>query len=177
MRNLLRSPAKFSAFGLPLDAEQLRSAFLALVWIVVAASATAAVEEFRLHRLEADLAERTAQARTNDARRNDVRKLSLEVARLQDVRNSANALRESGNDAALQIARAGNAVPDGVWLDRLSSDGFRLQIGGESLSLEAAGSTAASLEHAFPNGRAILTDLHRRDDQRYVFATELELNK
>ncbi len=174
--NLLpRSPAKFGLFGLSLDGERLRQGLIALSWVAFMAASAAGVELLRLHQLEVELARQTAAVSANEARRGEVRNLAFDVAHLQDVRNAAALLRESGNDVALQIARVGNAIPPGVWLDRLVWDSRTVALGGESASIEIAGSTAALLERTFPNGRAVLTDVRRREDDRYVFAAELEL--
>jgi Tfp pilus assembly protein PilN len=168
---------KLALFGLAIDPELLRALALAILWIVLAAAASGAVEGWRLHRVQDEARRQIDLARANDARRAEARSIALDLAHLQDVRAAAAELRDSGNEAALQIARVGNAIPQGVWLDRLSWNAQTVELGGETSSIELAGSTAALLERELPKGKALLTDLHRRDDGRYAFAAELDLPK
>jgi len=176
--NLLpRSATKVALFGLSLDGDRLRQGLIALTWVALAAMSATGIELLRLHRLEQELARRSATILANEARRGEVRTLALDVAHLQDVHNSAALLRESGNDAAIQIARVGNAIPPGVWLDRLAWDSKTVALGGESSSIEIVASTAALLERDLPRARAVFTDLRRREGDHYVFAAELELRE
>jgi Tfp pilus assembly protein PilN len=86
-------------------------------------------------------------------------------------------LRDTGNQVALRIARVGNAIPAGVWLDSLSWSAQTFELAGETPSLEAAGATAAFLERDAPHSRAVLTDVRRRDDGRYAFTAEFDVLK
>jgi hypothetical protein len=182
-RNVIRAnllPAagtKIALFGIALDPDALRAVALAIVWIAFAAAASGGVEGWRLYRMQDEARRQIDLAQANDGRRAETRRIALEVAHLQDVRASAAELHDSGNEAALQIARVGNAIPQGVWLDRLSWSGRTVELGGETSSIELAGSTAAFLEREMPRGKAVLTDLHRRDDGHYAFAAELDLQK
>jgi Tfp pilus assembly protein PilN len=176
--NLLpQASAKIALFGLTLNARLLRQICVATACVGLATAATAALELRRLGDLEESAARQRALVSANDARRAEVRAVALELAHLQDVRASANELRDSGNEVALEIARIGNAIPVGVWLDRLSWSAQAFELAGETSSLESAGSTAALLERDVSGGKALLTDVRRRDDGHYAFVTEFDVQK
>jgi len=176
--NLLpQATAKVALFGFALNAHFVRQICIATACVALAAAASGGIELRRLHDTEDDAARQNALVTANDARRAEVRAVALELAHLQDVRESATDLRDSGNRVALEIARIGNAIPAGVWLDRLAWSAQTFELAGGTSSLEAAGSTAAFLERDAPRGRAILTDVRRRDDGRYAFAAEFDVQK
>jgi Tfp pilus assembly protein PilN len=172
--NLLpRSRTKLALFGLALDGARVAQALTGIAAIALAGAAAAGIELYRLHLLEEASARQTALIRANDARRAAVRSLALEVSRLEDVRDTAAGLRSSGNEAAVQLARIGNAIPPGVWLDRIVWNSRTFELAGDASSIDAAGSAVTLLVRAFPQRSALLTSLHRRDDEAYAFDAEL----
>ena len=121
--NLLpRSASEFALFGLSLDGERLRQGLIALTWVALTAATATGIELLRLHRLERELTRQSAIVVADEMRRARGTNACLRRRAPSRLAQLGSLLRESGNDVALQIARVGNAIPPGMWLDRLSWD-------------------------------------------------------
>jgi Tfp pilus assembly protein PilN len=172
--NLLpRREGSLGSFAARLADERLRHAASAIALVLAIAFLSTGLELLRVRRLEAEAASAAAAIAANAPRRESVRLLALDVARLQEIAHFANALHESGNDVALQVARVGNTLPPDVWLDNLGSSARGFDFAGRADSIDAVGQAVAALGARFPERDATLTSVERRDDDRYAFDAAL----
>jgi hypothetical protein len=142
--NVLPRPKEsLSLFGLRIDSEYAREALAALGLSIIVASIGLSLEAMRIAHLEAGVSE---QERVIDARsfeRASAKDLALETARYERIDRDARLYRSSGNDIALQIARIGNRVPSGVWLDTMEHTDSGYTVSGDARSIARIGDAIA----------------------------------
>jgi Tfp pilus assembly protein PilN len=122
------------AFRLP---RRLRTAAYALVTVVCAIVACAGFEAMRTN--AATAIERTEEVRLDSARdRLAAANLELQnVASLLETDRRLRAVRTSGTQAVLRLARIGNLVPRGVWLSSVEPSADGLSVEGEAVNVDA----------------------------------------
>ncbi|MGH7728850.1 MAG: hypothetical protein ACREM2_08675 [Vulcanimicrobiaceae bacterium] len=172
--NLLpRRSDRLSLFGATIERDLLRRLGIGLAVIVAVALLGIAIESLRLQRLGA-LAQREEAILAREAPlRRAAQRLAMEVAGYQEFAREAAATRASGAQAALAIARLGNAIPRDAWLDRLAADAGGFTVSGASRSVSAIGRTIVLLGRAFPAARAGVVSLDDRDRGPLRFTAEV----
>jgi Tfp pilus assembly protein PilN len=162
--NLLpRARRTFAALGFEFGSDYLREAMLGIAVVTAVTAAGIGIETLREHRVESTLAEAAAAVANRSTERDASTALALQVSRYQEIAREADADRQSGTSAALAIARIGNAVPAGVWLDSLSHEATGFSLTGSAESLDAVGAAINRLGAASPEGRARLVSIDNRD--------------
>lgn len=162
--NLLPRPKeRIGLGGIDFDAEYLRQVIVALAVVAAIALAGIGIESLRVARLEAAANQQDALIATNAARRNEAKALALEVARYQGFAREAQAYRRSGADAAFELAKIGNSVPDRVWLTSLDHQNSGYDVVGGARSVDALGGTMLSLARALPETNAKLVNIDNHD--------------
>jgi len=169
--NLLpRARETIGAFGVDVAGEHVRQILLGVLVVVTVAFAGTGIETVRLHRVEAAVIEAETALADRAEERGEARTLALHVARYQEIAREAATVRFSGASAALAIARVGNAVPAGVWLDSIARipSGFELSGGARSVdgigaAIQALGATSAQRAalDTTPARRAALVSIDR----------------
>ena len=146
-----------------IDAALIRDAVLGLAIVLVAGSASLAIELFRLQTLTHSAAAYQRIADAHLAQRREAQRVALELARLQALDRYASSARDSGTHAAIAVARMGNALPEHVWLDRLNAtpDGFELN--GEAVSTDVLSTAVVDLARVIPGKDASLATVDRRE--------------
>lgn len=146
-------------FGVQLDLSDLWRVLIATGFaltgiIVIWLGFTMAIarQDERLDFLNADLAKLAPQT-------NDVGQLSSNVERLKTIDRDAIWIRHSGQTIALRMAYLGNAVPDGIWLDRLAQDSSGWSIDGGGHNLESVSRLLQSLSATSPGLRTSFQDV------------------
>ena len=150
-------------FGTEINAGYLRQALLGAAIVAAIAFLGNGIELLRLHRIEAAATDSDAALMSRAAMRAESKRLALEVARYQEIAREADDVRRSGPSAAVAIARIGNAVPAGVWLDSLSRAATGYELSGESRSVDALGGAMLTLNRALPERKATLVSIDSRD--------------
>lgn len=162
--NLLpRATRTFAALGFELGGEYLREAMLGIAVMTAVAAVGVGIETLRVHRIESTLAEAATAVANRSAERDASTALALQVSRYQEIAREEETDRQSGTVAALAIARVGNAVPNGVWLDTLTHDATGFSLTGSAGSLDAVGAAITRLGAASPGRRATLVSIDNRD--------------
>ncbi len=146
-------------FGLSLDTDHLRAFFAGIALVALVASVGLALERMRIARMTSSLERAETELARHAPERNDVRTAIAEIARYRAFAHDAAAFRRSGTDAAIAIARIGNAIPAHVWLDRLERDDTGYALGGGARTIEAVGRTMLALENLDAASRAELVSL------------------
>jgi Tfp pilus assembly protein PilN len=161
--NLLpRSKESFALFGFDVDAGYIRQVLLGISVVVVIALAGAGIESLRLQRYQAASAQAEAVLGGNAVQRSAAKRIALDVAHYQEIAREAAAVRDSGPLVASSIARVGNSVPPGVWLDSLAHTAAGFELNGESRSVDALGRALATLGSASPSGAVSLLSIEGR---------------
>jgi len=161
--NLLPRPKEnVRVFGFEFDAEYFRQALSACAVIVSVALIGIGIECLRIHRFEVTIASEEGVLATHTAQREQTKRLALDVARYQEFAREAEMFRRSGPEAAIAVARIGNAVPNRVWLDAIDRNAGAYQLSGVSTSVEALSGTILSLGRALPASSASLVSIDNR---------------
>ncbi len=161
--NLLpRSKDSIGLFGLRLDAEYVRAVMLGFVIVVVVALLGTVIEEFRIARLTAALTQSQTFIDARSPERARAKRLALEVARYQEFARQTQLFRRSGADAAIAVARIGNGVPSGVWVDDIAHQQNSYVLSGGSRSVSDISGAIFLLGHALPANTASLVDVQNR---------------
>jgi len=164
--NLLPRPKESIAlFGFDFDADYLRQALLGFAIAGAIALTGAGIETLRLQRYLTAAANAEAALLASSARRSETKRLALDVARYQEITREAAAVRESGPAAAAQIARLGNSVPSGVWLDSLAHSGGGFEVNGSSRSVDGLGRALVALGAAQQGPAASLLSIDNRNPE------------
>jgi Tfp pilus assembly protein PilN len=138
--NLLPRPKEtLSLFGLRLDSEYAREGIAALGLSVLVASVGFSLETLRIVHLESDVAEQERAVDFRSIEREAAKAVALETARYERVDRDAHFYRSSGNAIAVQIARIGNRIPNGVRLDAIEHAENGFTVNGEARSIAAIG--------------------------------------
>jgi hypothetical protein len=162
--NLLPHPnERLTVFGTDINAGYLRQALLGAAIAAAIAILGNGIEMLRLHRYEAAANDTNAALMSRAAMRAESKRLALDVARYQEIAREADDVRRSGPSAAVAIARIGNAIPTGVWLDSLTHTATGYELGGESRSVDALGGAILTLNHALPQRTATLVSIDNRE--------------
>jgi Tfp pilus assembly protein PilN len=175
--NLLPRPKeKVDVFGFELDAEYVRQSVAGLCLVAAVAALGIGIEYFRMQRLEAAIATERQALAANAAQSAEARRLAVDVARFQALARAADAFRRSGNDAAIGVARIGNALPDRVWLDALTRKGTGYELSGTARSVDALGTTMHDLGAALPEKNPGLLSIDNRDSLRTGVTFSAQVN-
>jgi hypothetical protein len=164
--NLLpRARTTVTAFGLEIDLEHARGCIAGLALAILVGSIGIGIERVRIDGLRGELASEEAAIAERSPERADANRLAVDVARYEEFARAAATFRRSGADAAMSVARVGNALPQAVWLDALDRDAAGFALTGESTSIDAIGSTLSHLALAAPPARAdiVSIDAHATD--------------
>jgi hypothetical protein len=157
--NLLpRANQKIGAFGIDVDSEYVRRLLVSVLIVVTVALAGTGIETLRLHRIEAAVFEAETALADQAEERGEARSLALRVERYQEIAREATAVRFSGATAALAIARIGNAVPTGVWLDSIAHLPSGFELSGGARTIDGIGATIQALSTT-PARRAALVSI------------------
>ena len=144
--NLLPRPKEsFSLFGLRVDAEYARIVLAGAVLVILVASIGFAIERFRIERLEAEVADATAIVAAHAPERAAAEQLAFQLANYESFARATAAFRRSGAEAAVTVARIGNALPRTVWLDRIDRDPGGFTLAGTARRIDAVGDAIVSL--------------------------------
>jgi hypothetical protein len=176
--NLLPRPKqKLAVFGFELDAEYVRQSLAGLGLAALVAGIGFGIERVRIDRGAAQLRELQAAVAQRAPERTVAGRLALEVARYQEFEREADIVRGSGADAALDVARIGNAVPDSVWLDALERDPTGYAVSGKSLALGGVANAMLGLSDARSDARVELVsmDAHAPDGREIRFTAHVAL--
>ena len=157
--NLLpRAKDTVGALGIDVDGESLRQILFGVLVVVLVAVAGTGIETARLHRFAVAVAEAETALADRSEERAEARTLALHVARYQEIAREAAAVRFSGATAALAIARIGNTVPVGVWLESIAQTPSGVELSGGSHTLDGVGAAIQGLSNA-PARRAALVSI------------------
>lgn len=141
---------------------RFHGAALAASTLLVVAAAAAGLESSRIAQAGAqELAQsrRLAQSRA----RLEAAKLSWQSFQgLIATDRALRRIRSSGVSAAASLARLGNLVPRGVWLDAIEPSQGSVSIRGEAVDLDAARRMLANLVGSDDFSRAQLVEVSRR---------------
>ncbi len=172
--NLLPRPKEtLGLFGLEFDAEYVRQALLGLGIAAVVGSLGAGIETLRIHRLTGAVAEAESALAARAPERAQAKRLALDVARYQEFARQAQFFRRSGGDAALTVARIGNEVPSGVWVDQIAREQNGYDLDGGSRSVAVISGAIVSLGNALPRSTASLVDIQNRGDDGVHFSARV----
>ncbi len=172
--NLLPRPKEtLGLFGVDFDAEYLRRAFLGLAIAAVVALLGAGIEALRIHRLTGAVAEADGAIAARAPQRAQAKRLALDVARYQQFARQAQLFRRSGSDVAIDMARIGNEVPSGVWLDQIAHEQDAYDLSGGSRSVSVISGAMLSLDNAIPGTAASLVDIQNRGDDGVHFSARV----
>jgi Tfp pilus assembly protein PilN len=140
--NVLPRPKEsISLFGIRVDSEYAREALGALGLSILIASIGLSLEAMRIAHLEADVAEQERAIVSRSIERAAAKELALETARYELIDRDARLYRTSGNAIAAQIARIGNRIPSGVWLDTIEHTNSGYTVSGDARSIAGIGDT------------------------------------
>jgi hypothetical protein len=163
--NLLpRSKENLAFWGLKIDLDYLLQGLAGLAIAAAVGSIGFGIESLRIHRLAEAVAQENAALSARVEQRAEAKRLALDVARYQALARAAEGFRRSGADAAIAVARIGNAVPARVWLNALDRRSNGYQLDGASISVEDLGAALYALGRALPRAGADLVSIDRRDD-------------
>ncbi|MBC5800201.1 MAG: hypothetical protein GIX03_07905 [Candidatus Eremiobacteraeota bacterium] len=172
--NLLPRPKEtFGVFGVAFDAEYLRQALLGLAIAAAVTLLGAGIEALRVHRLTAAVAEADGAIAARAPERAQAKRLALDVARYQQFARQAQLFRRSGSDVAIAIARIGNEVPSGVWVDQIAHEQDAYDLNGGSRSVSVISDAMLSLGSAIPGTTASLVDIQNRSDDGVHFSARV----
>jgi len=159
--NLLPRPKEhLNVFGFRIDAEYFKETMLALLAVSVVALTCIAFEYFRAYRLAAASIDAEAIIASQSDHRRKTHEVALDLARLQALERATGILHNTGNDAALAIARIGNPFPAGTWLDAISvtnAGAFRLS--GGARDIDSLSVAIRNLAHAGAGGASPAVDI------------------
>ncbi len=173
--NLLPRPNdRVRLFGIVFSMDVVRACAFGLLTIAFVAGVGRTLSWYRALELETRARADDAQLTRNAAERLRLRELASRVATLRAIDRDAIAAQRSGNDAALAIARIGNAVPADVWLDELTQTGEDVHMSGRSTSLGRVGLAVASLGRAVPGRDARLLGVEGQDRRALHFSVQLK---
>lgn len=162
--NLLpRRNTHVTVFGSDINAGYLQQALLGAAIVAAIAILGNGIEMLRLHRYEAAANDTNGALLSRTALRAESKRLALDVARYQEIAREADDVRRSGPSAAVAIARIGNAVPAGVWLDSLTHGPTGYELSGESRSVDALSGAMLTLNRALPQRPATLVSIDTRE--------------
>jgi len=172
--NLLPRPKETLRFlGLHVDADYVRRCIVGSAVIVGVAVLGVAIEELRVHRLDAAIAADVRIVESQSASRADAKRLALDVARYQEFARREREMRGTGNAAALSVARIGNGVPAHVWLERLAHDEGGFELGGSATSVDAVSAAIAGFGRSSPSGAASLVSIDNRSGDGVHFTVRI----
>ena len=101
------------------------------------------------------------------------RALERDVARLRARAAARAALRRSGDDAANEIARTANLLPDDAWLASVRVEPAQLALDGRARSVDAVAQALGTLTASRPGGSARLVSARSEADAvTYAIAVE-----
>ncbi len=173
--NLLPHPKTTArVLGTHVDLDFVRQALVGLAFVALVALVGIGIERFRIHRLETaiDVARTISDAQAS--RRAEAKRLALDVARYQEFARRADVVRESGNDAARAIARIGNGVPRGVWLERLAHGDAGYTLTGGARDVDAVGGAILRLGDVPGTGIASLVSIDNRSHDAVRFDARID---
>jgi Tfp pilus assembly protein PilN len=162
--NLLpREPETVRIAGGRIDRGDLRRLALLALLFTMALLAVSSAQIWREQRLRALAAQTERQLEIDAPLRNRVALLAREVALLQRIDRESALARHTGNDAADAVARLGNAIPSGAWLNAIDRrpDGYFVSGGAHDLTTIAQ--TLDRLDRAGPLSRARLAGIGAAD--------------
>jgi len=165
--NLLPRPNRNVRLGgFDIDTEHLRQICGGIAIVLTVVAIGIAIERLRIRHLENTIALEQALVAARAQERAKTKLLALDVARFQAVARASDILQESGTEAAITIARVGNAIPTRVWLDGLASNGDGYAITGASQSVDALSGAILALDRALPMTSASLVSIDNRGGDR-----------
>lgn len=172
--NLLPRPKEtISLFGLELDREYLRQALVGLAIVIGVALIGIAIEQLHIRNLQAQALDQESAIAANALRRAEAKALANDVAHYQEFARQAQLFRRTGADAAIEVARVGNRVPSGVWLDGLAHTGTGYDLTGGARSIDAVSGAILALGSALPGNAASLVNVANKPDDGIAFSARV----
>jgi Tfp pilus assembly protein PilN len=174
--NVLPRPKEsVSLFGIRVDAEYAREALGALGLSVLIAAIGFSLEAMRIAHLEADVANQERAIDARSVERSSAKNLALEAARYERIDLEARRYRSSGNAVAVQIARIGNRIPNGVWLDTMEHTDSGYTVSGDARSIAGIGDAIAGFSRVPEILRADLVsiDASRSSSESALFTANV----
>jgi Tfp pilus assembly protein PilN len=162
--NLLpRDPETIRFVGNRVDLGDLRRLVGLALLGIVSLLASSGIQVWREHRLTDTAVQSEKLLERHAPQRLRVSALAREVALLQRIDQESALARHSGNDAAVALARLGNAIPSGAWLNALDRrpDGYFVTGGARDLTTVAR--TLDGLASATSSSRAHLAGIGLAD--------------
>lgn len=155
--NLLpREPASLTILGVGIAVQDIRRIIALTILATILLAGVSGVQIWRERQLLAAAADAEAQLDLQTQLRRRVAALARDVALLQRIERESAIARNSGNRAALAIARIGNAIPRGVWLNTLDRRPNGYFISGSGDSYDGVAAALRALDRVGSPNRARL---------------------
>jgi len=155
--NLLpREAESLTILGVGIAVQDVRRIIALTILAAILLAGVGGVQIWRERQLLAAATDAEAQLDLQSQLRRRVAALARDVALLQRIERESAVARNSGNRAALAIARIGNAIPPRVWLSTLDRhpDGYFISGSGDSYG--GIATALRALDHVVSPKRARL---------------------